>query len=111
MTMWQKARILANNSFPEVIGREIWTLCEPPHMTAAISAKDGTYRPERLSMKIAIKPIDPHAPYCVLPMAKLELLPEFAEDVPLISWDDFLKGDAIESGASRVHMAKGGFQR
>jgi hypothetical protein len=32
----------------------------------------------------------------------LELLPEFVEDVPLISWSDFLKGDA---------MAKGGFQR
>jgi hypothetical protein len=86
--MWQKARILKNISFPEVIGREIWVKCQPPHISAGISIKTGKRREPHLSYVIAIEPVS--AQRSVLDAAHLELLPEFTEDVPLIPWSRFL---------------------
>lgn len=85
--MWQKARIL-NYEEAEANGRTIWTESQP-RLTASISK--GGYCPPEPMMKVNI--VSRNHPYCAIPLHNLELLPEFAEDVPLISWEEFLKGD------------------
>jgi hypothetical protein len=99
MTMWQKARIINHRCLREIIGLEMWVK-GPPQLCKGVDHYTGT-KTEIVGYEIAIIPTPPRL-YSSMDKDDLELLPEFAEDVPLISWDDFLKGDA---------MAKGGFQR
>jgi hypothetical protein len=99
MTMWQKARIIDSTIHRELIGREFWIEARPPVEKPTRDIETGTRLKAEPLFNANIR--DGRGSVCVAPRG-LELLPEFAEDVEMISWEDFLKGDA---------MAKGGFQR
>jgi hypothetical protein len=99
MTMWQKARIVRHRCLSEIIGREVWVK-DLPTLCSGIDHYTGE-ETHTIGYEVAILPTPPRSASSMR-KEDLELIPEFAEDVPLISWEDFLKGDA---------MAKGGFQR
>lgn len=86
--MWQKARICRDGlrayHQEHLAGREVW-----------IDAKE--IRPigqwHVVKSNLVASPISP-ANHMGLALEVLELLPEFAEDVPLISWQDFIEGNS-----------------
>jgi len=88
--MWQKARIIRNGYFPQLRGRTVWTIggrreqfCND---LAGIEYRDTDFVDTNLRQGSQIVGLDGE---------NLELLPEFAEDVPLVSWEDFLRQAAI----------------
>ena len=87
--MWQKARILKNSNYPDVVGRTIWVKVGRPITTAAVNFATGEITESQPYAEIAIKPL--RGPWAGLPADHLELLPEFADDVPLIPWEQFLE--------------------
>jgi hypothetical protein len=100
MTMWQKALVIKSDTY---CGKQLWVKSQPPHFASnPFNVITGVRKKPGPRMFVSIKPRSNENIPVVISPERIELLPEFAEDVPLISWDDFLKGDA---------MAKGGFQR
>ena len=87
--MWQKARILRAPTAPQITGRTIWVKSEPPHIAPAIS-RSGKRLIPMPSFYVAVEPVGGLIP--IIAAKFLELLPEFAEDVPLIEWEAFLNG-------------------
>jgi hypothetical protein len=96
MTMWQKARIIDVDDNPEflhLLGREVWTKCGISRdylfqtYDGVLTSGDGH--------EINVLFEEGRDTLVSEPSRCLELLPEFAEDVPLISWQSFL--DAVES--------------
>jgi hypothetical protein len=86
--MWQKARILKSIDRPVCIGMCCWT--RPPQVGPCTDDHDCKIHTEFLptnityqSMRVGFDPV------CV------ELLPEFAENVPIISWDEFLNQGGV----------------
>jgi hypothetical protein len=97
---WQRARILVLEAFPECVGRELWVRSGPPHEvnTFQISTNQVILGVKRFSTNLlhsGENGID------ILPLQadpeKIELLPDFAEDVPLIPWEQFLAECRAES--------------
>jgi hypothetical protein len=88
--MWQKARYVKSFEYPEKIGLTVWVQVEAPFRGSGYSLRDHirmdgpAYRTNH---------INPYLPSLttLVPADNVELLPEFAEDVPLISWDEFLQ--------------------
>ena len=91
--MWQKARILSAPIYPEVEGFTLWVKAEPPRIVNTINTRSQSVARgvPRLSTHI----LQDNTRGEILPMqidpAKAELLPDFAEDVELIRWEDFLE--------------------
>jgi hypothetical protein len=89
---WQRARILASEHYPEVIGCEIWVAVGIPIVTPAVNSFTGQVTPAEPQARISILPI--RGPWASIPMRNLELLArdenDFAEDVPLLPWKQFL---------------------
>ena len=90
---WQRARILHTDSSPEVIGCEIWVKMGPPVMQDANGAHGG-WSPPELRYDAAILPNDSFSIGVCVCAEDIELLArdenDFAEDVPLIPWEQFL---------------------
>lgn len=79
--MWQKARIILDGHDEQagVVGKYIYVQCGPPV---------DDLGPEHIGYRTNIST---HG-YKMVHVEFVELLPEFAEDVPLISWQEFLEG-------------------
>lgn len=97
---WQRARLLiefrtADGSF---IGRGalIWVKCEPPRILGGPSIYSHWRSGELCHQSNIAKPADDPASKLTKQLnlavqtRGLELLPDFAEDVPLIPWEQFL---------------------
>ena len=94
--MWQKARILKQDHHPEVTGFTVWVKAHAPEMVATRCSES------RLSLGVNLRActnirrdngVGRIGNVRIAPEL-IELLPEFAEDVPLISWDEFLRGES-----------------
>jgi hypothetical protein len=88
---WQHARVLKSIDLPEAIGRKIWIKIEPPAerggrdvMTLEICEVTPTHLTNLHSSGLRI----------IISTEQIELLArdenDFAEDVPLIPWEQFL---------------------
>lgn len=86
--MWQKARVISNSIGS---GKSFWVVAVPPN------SQDG-YPPGFISNLIS-PVVDDYLRWVMA--GQTELLPEFAEDVPLVTWEDFLNGADTESGEKR----------
>ena len=88
---WQRAKILLNESFPELVGREVWVRIEQPFISNSVSIKTGRPTAPDLCREVAID--SGHAGKTVMQASKLECLArdenDFAEDVSFVRWDDF----------------------
>ena len=91
--MWQKARIIENPlcNNQGTTGKEVWVKGPP-------LAPDGEYH-DSVSGHMSWRIDTPHFETNLeIPEDKLwidsravELLPEFANDVPMVQWEDFIK--------------------
>lgn len=93
---WQRARILRSIASPEAIGREVWTRLERPELrggTALVSRVSCTIAPTLRLNLLAINGFGNEV-MVIADTEMLELLArdesDFAEDVPLIPWKQFL---------------------
>jgi hypothetical protein len=83
---WQKARIL-KSQFPELIHREFYVKVERPRdRVAYFEGRVKGVTPDAVETNI-LSETDTHTYLWSLQM--LELLPEFIEDAPLVSWEEF----------------------
>jgi len=99
---WQRARIIKDNSSrmgsPTVVGREVWMLTERPHQIVGVAVEDHmTYR---IQNAVHSQIIDSDGRPVAMGSDYIELLargPEdFADEVPLVKWEDWLKESAPE---------------
>lgn len=84
--MWQRAKLLRP---AQHAGRIVWLLAAAPEIKKVVGV--FSRKPDvgpRYRMNIVVN--NPRG--ALIRPEWVELLPEFAEDVPLISWDDFLAG-------------------
>lgn len=94
--MWQKARQLKGSQR----GRTMWVQAGRPIVIPTIGIITGKpLEPEPVFQTNHIGPRTGRP--TVISADYLELLPEFAKDVPLVSWEDFLNGADTESGEKR----------
>ena len=85
--MWQKARIVLTHKHPECLGREIWVVAESPRVQYCHDIETGdVQQADGFTSNIEDEL------QCIVRREVVELIPEFADDVPLISWQSFLKG-------------------
>lgn len=88
--MWQKARIVNQDSHPEEIGRIVWVKERRNNFEGARDLDTGKVAEPRDLFFTNLYTSDG------LPVgfevSTVELLPEFEENPPLIKWDDFVKG-------------------
>ncbi len=80
---WQKARIIKAD-FPEWLGREIWTETHAPILAQV------NHRYVAESVVVNLIPNEPFYDRCGLQPDQLELLPEFKDDVPMLTIEEFL---------------------
>jgi hypothetical protein len=86
---WQRARILRNDLYPQVVSRNIWIKVEKPFVVAA-SSPDGGLVPPSPSYEVPIIPVRSGA-RSILTAEYLELLPDFRfDDPPFQAWEEFL---------------------
>lgn len=89
---WQRARFIYAGCAPEVLGHEIWVDGQSVNDTICGCA----FGCRKRSILINTFADDPNWLYCIH-LDALELLPQFADDVPIIPWDEFLaecRGDS-----------------
>ena len=91
--MWQKARIIqADKCAKSLLGRTVWVKGRPITTSSISQWNGGVVEPHSAFVtNVDLKP------YAVIHSAAVELLggPDaFAEDVPLISWDEFIRGES-----------------
>jgi len=93
--MWQKARILVCGRFPQVVGKELWVVVGKPVMKATRDLITHEKLPIESLLDVSI--VDENGRLTCAEPRQIELLggPDaFAEDVPLISWDEFIRGES-----------------
>ena len=83
--MWQRARILGTRKSPEVVGRLVWVQMGPPSI-----GRDTEARAMRIGYRTNL--IDGFF-FCAFEAHNIELLPEFADNIPVEDWNDFLRGE------------------
>jgi hypothetical protein len=89
--MWQKAKIIDSLKTREILGAFIWTTGVPELCGSVAHGHECTYK--RCDTRvIRANWFSPDNPNYVnkIHMTKIELLDEFAEEVELISYDDFV---------------------
>jgi hypothetical protein len=89
--MWQKARYVNATEYPETMGRELWIRVGPPRKIPGFRFDTGL---PCVACSYETNHIAPNGGVTLVNKNVIELLPEFAETVELISWSDFLKGDS-----------------
>jgi hypothetical protein len=82
---WQRARII-KSPMPELLGALVWLRNERPFRTVAISIRDGTLLKAELRCETNIV----HKAAVAISYVRLERIAEFADDVPRVSWENFL---------------------
>lgn len=87
--MWQKARILSVRTFHDVVGRECWV--RPPKDLQYRYYNGDVYQGRGYPTNISNIPGYFGLAPMVLPIATAELLPEFADDVPLVDFETWRK--------------------
>lgn len=96
--MWQKARFIDPNY--SVFQREVWVEGEPQIWSTKYSRgtdgsiKRGEYEARGFATNILGKD---DGIRMVAYLHEIELLGEIADEIPLIPWDKFVKGDAIRA--------------
>lgn len=88
--MWQKARIVHTYTHPEWIGRSMWIESAQPATLWTKDLETGIRIPP--TRRLFLTNIAGPNGLSWIASRGLELLSEFAEDVPLVSWQDFLEG-------------------
>lgn len=84
--MWQKARILAQNGYEAITGKTIWVLAPPTPCRNRYCCKD---RDDHRVIEANWRGWT--ANQTKIHMCKIELLPEFADDVPIIPYEEFTR--------------------
>lgn len=88
--MWQKARIIKVFAQERALGRYAWVFVKPPRrLTALIIGTDRVH--SQLGYDTNVDHVPPLNGSMQLAANQVELLPEFAEDVPMITWEEFLR--------------------
>ena len=90
---WQKARFVSGD-FPEhrrqseLIGKTFWVAVPPrwSYLRNEVTLQMQNYRVYDCNIRSHLYNRD------VVPVELVELLPEFADDIPIISWEEFLAG-------------------
>jgi hypothetical protein len=91
--MWQKAKIVkTDEEHPELLGLTHWVKREPPRHVRCVTIDTKIPIPYEMTLETNL-----YTPTLTIRCVTeaVELLPEFAENVPLISWDEWRKGTTI----------------
>ncbi len=93
---WQRARIvrMSLDSPHDLVGKLVWARGRPYLTTARARITNERFGPLQF-IDVAINDEDGH--FMVIPIEDLELLPEFHDDPPFISWEEFLACGMIQS--------------
>lgn len=89
--MWQRARIKVADTVG-MIGRRVWVEMKAPEVTRGVGM-DGEVRVKKAYVTNMLAP--PHR-NVMLSAEKVELLGEFADEVPMIDFVEFLSGSLRE---------------
>lgn len=97
---WQRARIIVGDD--DIRGNYLWIKSTPPRLIRAqnvpVDFAAGSRTETTLSLETNV--IDPLLrSSMVVAASDVELLPDFADDVPFVEWQDFL----AECRNSRAH--------
>jgi hypothetical protein len=84
---WQRARII-KSPMPELLGALVWLRNERPFRTVAISIRDG--KPLKPELRCDTNILVAHRGAVAISYVRLERIAEFADDVPRVSWENFL---------------------
>ena len=84
---WQRARIIDPKAFKEVQGCECWVAAKRPVMGRSTTF-GGTILPESPILDTNV--YTPSNRMC-LGIEDIELLADFADDVPMLTWKQFLE--------------------
>jgi hypothetical protein len=87
---WQRARILNGVEFPIFKGGELYVEIAPAHVCHNGSLCFRSNLSGGPTNREPICPVFPHDDHRHVNKIYIELLPDFAEDVPLIPWEEFL---------------------
>jgi len=88
---WQKARIVKSDyDNPPLVGHELWVIAETPRERFTVD-RDGKPFVADLVYEVNIEYPGKPAQTSVVHPDYVELLPEFADDVPLVRWEDWIK--------------------
>ena len=88
--MWQKAKILRSPE-PRAVNRVVWVHAHAPEMIASRGLFYGGYMAPKPMYGTNL--VIHGGRGSVVAADGVELLCEFAEHVPLIAWDEFLRGE------------------
>lgn len=90
---WQKARIITTISDEQfLLHRVLWvtgTVMEPDYLPHSTPRGGPPCIVTERSIYTNVFNKDQQQSACI---SRLELLPEFADDVPMVSWNDFVAG-------------------
>lgn len=89
---WQKARIINDPAVHprDIVGKGIWVRAEPPSQHYGGPMADGKWHKGGMAYQIAIK--NRWGDWMYIDHDIIELLPEFADDITPLTWEEFLAG-------------------
>ena len=86
--MWQKARVIkGGKTMGFLVGREVWVEAEPPQERHC-AVMNSYEEVDALTVKTNL---DKDGYPVALRQGAMELLPEFADAVPIVSWQEWLE--------------------
>ena len=87
---WQRARVVKNTD-PAMIGKTLWVECRAPETGPLFVPNTDRYVGDRPHFDAHI--IDSAGRQVAAPVEMVELLPDFADDVPLVEYDEWYRAD------------------
>lgn len=82
---WQKARGIEDHI-------EFWVEVGPPFIDGGVDCEGKTRAPERIYRTNVVVSLTPPLKFLRVAARTTELLPQFADDVPLIEWRELAMG-------------------